>query len=172
MKVQHHVTGLQSMKNRPLYAPLMALFMALAMILALPSTARADTLPVDTFKSMMAHADDYGFTHYTEIEADDNGALEVEGWLSDDWRGKVYFAADGTPVREERNQKDNGPDGISSNQLHAAIETAINNGMHRIEQVDVDSRNIIEIEGEDASGQELEVHINADTGEVTGVKRD
>ncbi|MBZ2190058.1 PepSY domain-containing protein [Alcanivorax sp. JB21] len=148
------------------------LLMALLMALTLPLSARADTLPADAFKDMIAHADDYGFSHYTDIDVKDGGAINVEGWLSDDWRGKVDFAADGTPVREERNQKDKGPDGISSDQLHAALGTAINEGMRRIEKVDVDNRNIIEIEGKDEAGQELEIRINADTGEVTGVKRD
>ncbi|MCH8543923.1 MAG: PepSY domain-containing protein [Alcanivorax sp.] len=145
--------------------------MALLMALTLPLTARADTLPVATFKSMIAHADDYGFSHYTEIEVEDDGAIEVEGWISEGWQAKVDFAADGTPVREERQQKNDGPRGITLDQLHAAIDTATNEGMARIEQVDVDRRNVIEVEGKDAEGQDLEIRINADTGEVTGVER-
>lgn len=146
--------------------------MALMMALTLPVMARADTLPSATFKSMIAHADDYGFSHYTDIEVEDDGAIEVEGWISEDWRAKVDFAADGTPVREERQQKDGGPGGMTSDQIHAAIDTAINQGMTQIEKVEIDRLNIIEVEGKNDRNQELEIHINADTGEVTDVKRD
>lgn len=146
--------------------------MVLMMVLTLPVMAWADTLPSATFKSMIAHADDYGFSHYTEVEVEDDGAIEVEGWISEEWRAKVDFAADGTPVREERQQKNDGPGGMTSDQIHAAIDTATNQGMTQIEKIEIDRLNIIEVEGKNDRRQELEIHINADTGEVTGVKRD
>lgn len=143
-----------------------------ALITLAGSLAHADTLSADQIREGLSHADDYGFTHYIELEAEDRDELEVKGWLDDEWVGDVTFSADGTPRKEERSRRDGGAWGMTHDQATATLATAEAQGMTRFEEIKIDRRGRIEVEGKDREGRDLELYIEADTGEVTRVDRD
>ncbi|WP_231125602.1 hypothetical protein [Vreelandella piezotolerans] len=51
------------------------------LLTAAAGSAQADTQPMDRIDDILTYAADYGFTHIEEINADDRGRVEVEGWL-------------------------------------------------------------------------------------------
>lgn len=145
----------------------------LALLCLVASPAMADGLPASDLRTALEHADDYGFIRYIEIEADqDDQQIEIKGWLDETWRAEIKLSTSGDRRREERSRHEGGSWGMTLDQVLAAIDTAETQGMATFEEIKIDRRGRIEVEGEDRQGNDLELYIEADTGEVTRVDRD
>ncbi|WP_111655812.1 PepSY domain-containing protein [Isoalcanivorax indicus] len=144
-----------------------------ALLCAAASPALSGGLPADDIRDALSHADDYGFIRYIEIDADhDERNIEIEGWLDETWRAEIKLSTSGDRRREERSRHEGGSWGMTLDQVHAAIDTAEAQGMVTFEDIKVDRRGRIEVEGEDREGRDLGLYIADDTGEVTRVERD
>lgn len=124
-------------------------------------------------QALLAQADRYGFSHYQEISVDDATRLELEGWRDDGWQLDVdMLIADGTLVLEEQ-RKSQIPDwSLSADEVRQALANASQAGLQRFDQLDVDERGHIEIEGYNAQNREIELRLNRDDLSVTGVTND
>ncbi|WP_243470293.1 PepSY domain-containing protein [Vreelandella lionensis] len=84
--------------KKMLLIPTSALLLAAA-----AGSAQADTQPMDRIDDILTYAADYGFSHIEEINVDDRGRVEVEGWIDDEWYADVDFSIDnGESLQEER----------------------------------------------------------------------
>ncbi|MGM1054060.1 MAG: PepSY domain-containing protein [Pseudomonadota bacterium] len=141
--------------------------------LALGATAvqADDTLPVERLDAVLEHGAAYGFTHYLEIEAKDRDRVEIEGWLDDEWKAEVHLSLDsGDPLKEERKRLVSGAWGMTEADVRLAMETAMAEGMVEFEEMEIDQSGLIEVEGRDGDGRELEVTTRL--GERAVVERD
>ena len=95
--------------KKMLLIPTSALLLAAA-----AGSAQADTQPVDRIDDILTYAADYGFTQLEEINVDDRGRVEVEGWLDNEWYADVDFSMDnGDTLQEERKRLITGAWGMS-----------------------------------------------------------
>lgn len=143
--------------------------------LALGATAAQadDTLPVERLDAVLKHGAAYGFTHYLEIEAKDSDRVEIEGWLDDEWKAEVRLSLDsGDPLKEERKRLVSGAWGMTEADVRLAMETAVAEGMVEFEEMEIDQSGLIEVEGRDSDGRELEVTTRLGEREVIEVERD
>ncbi len=148
-----------------LMLPLIAGSLSLAAV-----SAQARMTP-DQVDALLKQTGEYGFTHYEEISFDD-GEVEVEGWLDDNWTADVDFTLQGEAVREERRRRDGGARGLSAQAVRDAIKAAGTEGLTQIEEIQTRRGNIIEVEGYDANGSELEIHVDAESYQVVHVDHD
>ncbi|MGJ7459044.1 PepSY domain-containing protein [Halomonas sp. MA07-2] len=143
--------------------------------LALGATAAQaeDTLPVGSLDAVLERGAAYGFTHYLEIEGKERGQVEIEGWLDDEWKAEVRLSLEsGELLEEERKRRDDGPWGMSEADIRLAMEVAVAEGMAEFEEIEIDRDDLIEIEGRDDSGRELEVTTRRGERELVKVERD
>lgn len=150
----------------------MLLIPASALLLAAGS-AQADSLPMDRIDDVLTHANDYGFTHYEELSIKGRGRAEVEGWLDDEWHADVDFSLDnGETLEEKRERLITGAWGMSEDDIRQALDVANQEGMTEFEDLEIDKSGIIDIEGRDENGRELEISLRQGSYEVTQIDRD
>lgn len=98
--------------------------------------------------------------------------MEIEGWLDSEWYVEIDVNNDGSIRKEERRKRTDGPWGLSSADTRDYIEASVNQGMSRIEEIQADANGDIEVEGDNADGQELEVEFRTGSMEPTRVDKD
>lgn len=136
-------------------------------------SVQADALSMDRVDEVLVPAVDYGFTHYEEISIKSRGRAEVEGWLDDEWYADVEFSLDnGETLKEERKRLITGAWGMSEEDVRQALEVARKEGMSEFEDIDIDKGGIIDIEGRDENGRELEISLRQGSYEITEIDRD
>lgn len=135
--------------------------------------AAEGSLSHSELQALLNQADRYGFSHYQEISLDDNSRLELEGWRDDGWQLDVdMLIEDGSLVLEEQ-RKSQIPDwSLSAGEVSQALANASDAGLQRFDQLDVDERGHIEIEGYNAQNREIELRLNRDDLSVIGVEND
>lgn len=154
--------------KKMLLIPTSALLLAAA-----AGSAQADSLPMDRIDDVLTHANDYGFTHYEELSIKGRGRAEVEGWLDDEWYADVDFSLDnGETLEEKRERLITGAWGMSEDDIHQALDVASQEGMTEFEELEIDKSGIIDIEGRDENGRELEISLRQGSYEVTQIDRD
>lgn len=122
---------------------------------------------------ILTYAADYGFTQLEEINVDDRGRVEVEGWLDDEWYADVDFSMDnGDTLQEERKRLIIGAWGMSEDDVRQALNAASQEGMTEFESIDIDKSGIIDVEGREQNGRELELSLRQGSFEVTQMDRD
>lgn len=143
------------------------------LLTAAAGSAQADALSMDRVDEVLVPAVDYGFTHYEEISIKSRGRAEVEGWLDDEWYADVEFSLDnGETLKEERKRLITGAWGMSEEDVRQALEVARKEGMSEFEDIDIDKGGIIDIEGRDENGRELEISLRQGSYEITEIDRD
>jgi len=141
--------------KKMLLIPTSALLLAAA-----AGSAQADTQPMDRIDDILTYAADYGFSHIEEINVDDRGRVELEGWLDDEWYADVDFSMDnGDTLQEERKRLITGAWGMSEDDVRQALNA-------------VDKSGIIDVEGREQNGRELELSLRQGSFEVTQMDRD
>ncbi len=154
--------------KKMLIIPTSALLFAAAV-----GSAQADSLPIDRIDDVLGHASAYGITQYEEISIDGRGRAEVEGWLDDEWYADVEFSIDsGETLQEQRERLITGAWGMSEDDIRQALQVAQQEGMTEFEDIDIDKNGIIDIEGRDESGRELEISVRQGSTDVTQIDRD
>lgn len=152
----------------------MLLIPASALLLAAAAgNAQADSLPMDRIDDVLTHASEYGFSHYEEVSVKSRGRVEVEGWLDDEWYADVDFSLDnGETLQEERERLVSGAWGMSEDDIRQALNVASQEGMVEFEDLDIDESGMIDIEGRDEDGRELEISLRQGTDQVSEIDRD
>lgn len=154
--------------KKVLLIPTSALLLAAA-----AGSAQADSLPMDRIDDVLTHANDYGFSHYEEVSIKSRGRVEVEGWLDDEWYADVDFSLDdGETLEEKRERKITGAWGMSEDDIRQALDVASQEGMVEFEDLDIDESGMIDVEGRDENGRELEITLRQGSYEVTQIDRD
>lgn len=140
----------------------------------LASSAQADgRLPLAQIDTLLAQAEAFGFQRYEEIEAQRQDSVEIEGWLDDEWYADVRLSlSSGESLREERRRLTRGAWGMTAEEVRQAAEVAANEGMITFEGLQVEESGMIEIEGEDENGRDLEVQIRQGESRVASVEHD
>jgi hypothetical protein len=114
-------------------------------------------VPVDQVSKSLKAAQEYGIVQYQEVEFDDDGSAEVEGWLDAEWYAEVEISANGEVIQEERKRRDGGPMGMTLSDVQSLIDSAKSQGITLIEEISVDESGQIELEGENAQGRDIEL---------------
>ena len=143
-----------------------------ALLLA-AGTVQANAVPVDHIDDILAHASDYGFSQYEEIKVKSRGRAEIEGWLDDEWYADVEFSIDnGETLKEERKRLITGAWGMSEDDVRQALNVAQAEGMAEFEEIEIDKSGMIDIEGRDENGRELEISLRQGSDQVSSIDRD
>ncbi|WP_100638326.1 hypothetical protein [Marinobacter salexigens] len=131
---------------------------------------------IDDAKRAIQIGSDYGISHFSSIELeddrDDDGSMEIEGWVDGEWYVELDVNSDGSIRKEERRKRTDGPWGLSAAEASDYIDASVNQGMSRIEEINSNARGDIEVEGDNADGQELEIDFRTGSLEPTKVDRD
>ncbi len=114
---------------------------------------------IDKVDDALKTAEQYGFSHYTEIEFEEGGKVEVEGWIDDSTDAEVDFAADGTVSSEDKEAREGGPKGVSADTIRYAVETARTKGVTSIESISSEQAGEVEIEGKAGDGKAVELNV-------------
>lgn len=147
------------------------MFPLMAGALSLTAMGAHAAVTPEQLNSVLDKANEYGFTHYKEISADD-GEVEIEGWVGNEWAAEVDFSEDGNVLREERKRRGGNASGLSADDVRAAIDAAKAEGVARIDEIETRRGGFIDVEGLDESGRDIEVRLNGDTFKVVNVDRD
>ncbi|GAB2801019.1 hypothetical protein GCM10027040_30910 [Halomonas shantousis] len=147
-----------------------------ALISGLATDASADSgaLTHDELRRVLEQASQHGFTHYEEISSDDDeGHWEVEGWREDGWQLDVDMRVSDGHLLHERKSKSQIPDwSLTGEEVREALDNALEAGLERFAQLDVDADGHLEIEGYDAQQREMELRLNRTDLSVTDVEHD
>lgn len=142
-----------------------------ASLVAAPMAFASGT--VDDVKRAVQIGSDYGITHFHSIELeddhDDNGSMEIEGWVDGEWFVEIDVYRDGSIRKEERRKRADGPWGISSGEVLDYLDASVNQGMSRVEEIKAEANGDIEVEGNNANGRELEIDYRTGSMEPTKV---
>ncbi|MDO6442967.1 hypothetical protein [Marinobacter sp. 2_MG-2023] len=145
-----------------------------ASLVAAPQAFASGT--IDDAKRAVQIGSDYGISHFHSIELeddrDDDGSMEIEGWVDNEWFVEIDVNNDGSIKKEERRKRADGPWGLSAAEVADYIDASVKQGMSRIEEIQINSRGEIEVEGDNADGQELEIDYRSGNMEPTRVGRD
>ena len=144
-----------------------------AAALLLAGTAQADDkMDINAIDSVLEYASAYGFTHYEEIETKSRGRIEVEGWLDDEWNADVRFDMNsGDTLREKRERLITGAWGMNDSDIRHAVEIAQSEGMTAFEEIKIDESGMIEIEGQDTNGQDIEITLRQGNDQISHTER-
>ncbi|MDN6298593.1 MAG: PepSY domain-containing protein [Halomonas sp.] len=154
--------------KKMLLIPTSALLLAAA-----AGSAQADSLPMDRIDDVLTHANEYGFSHYEEVSIENRGRVEVEGWLDDEWYADVEFSLDnGETLQEQRERLITSAWGMGEDDIRKALDVASQEGMVEFEDLDIDKTGIIDVEGRDKDGHELEISVRQGSSEITQIERD
>ena len=148
------------------------LTMTLIGSLAAAPVALAQTR-VDSVDAIISAGTDYGISQFRSIEFDDDGFddIEVEGWMND-WYVELDLNSDGSIRKEERRKYQREPYGLSAQDVRNYLQAAGDEGMHTVEEIKIDRRGEVEIEGDDQSGRELEMEFRNGDLQPVRIKRD
>lgn len=131
---------------------------------------------VDDAKRAIQIGSDYGISHFHSIELeddrDDDGRMEIEGWVDGQWYVELDIDSDGTIQKEERRKRNDGPWGLTATDVEKYIDASAKQGINRIEDIKINAKGEIEVEGDNAEGQELEIDYHAGSMEPTRVDKD
>ena len=127
---------------------------------------------VEQLHGLLDRSAEYGFTYFNDIDIDDDGQAEVEGWLQGDSRAEVKFSSQGAIVEEKSKRDRERKHSMNDSDIRAAVQAAAGEGLVRIEDIDVNRKEIIEIDGKTADGKDIEVHVRQGSSEVVKVDRD
>ncbi|MDO6822819.1 hypothetical protein [Marinobacter sp. 1_MG-2023] len=145
-----------------------------ASLVAAPQAFASGT--IDDAKRAVQIGSDYGISHFHSIELeddrDDDGSMEIEGWVDNEWFVEIDVNNDGSIKKEERRKRADGPWGLSAAEVADYIDASVKQGMSRVEEIQINSRGEIEVEGDNADGQELEIDYRSGNMEPTRVDRD
>ncbi|WP_017925421.1 PepSY domain-containing protein [Thioalkalivibrio sp. HL-Eb18] len=136
------------------------------------SPAQADSLPLDTVERILEIGKEYGVSSYKEIEAKGDDRFELEGWKASERRIAVKFDLDGRILEEETKRGSNRKRGLTDAEILQAVAIAQEHGMKRFEEIELDERDRIEIEGRTDDGTELELKLERRSYTVLEVDRD
>jgi len=138
------------MFRRPLLA--LALTAGLTQPLVADDRFTADRLPL-----IAEHLQHFGFTHVTELEADDGERVTVEGWRHPDWHSELTWSlATGQGLEEELEYGIGAPWGINPGDIPRLVAWMTRDGeLARIESLEIEHDGAIELEGEDAAGDSV-----------------
>jgi hypothetical protein len=142
---------------------------ASALVASLTAASMAQAAgTVDETRRAVQIGTEYGITHFHSIELDDDfgiadSRIELEGWVDSEWYVELDVNADGSIQKEQRHKRTDGPWGMSAEQALSYIDASVNEGMQQIEEISADSRGNIEVDGNNASGQELEIDYHSDS---------
>ncbi|WP_447894924.1 PepSY domain-containing protein [Vreelandella sp. GE22] len=141
---------------------------------AAAGAAQADEgLALERLDDVLGYTADYGFTQYQEISVESGDHVEVEGWLDDEWFADIEFSLDsGETLQEERERLVSGAWGMSEDDIRQAFEVASEEGMVTFEEIDMNQSGIIDIEGRNAEGREVELSVRQGSYEITAMDRD
>lgn len=149
--------------------------MSLAGMLALAAlsmpAAYAD-ISVDDLHGVLERSAEYGFIYYKDIEIDDDGSVEVEGWLADSALVKVTFSAQGEVLEERARGEHENQRRMQQSDVRAAVQAAAGEGLTRVGDVQINRRNVIEVEGRTAEGRDIDVRVRLGSFEIVKVERD
>ncbi|WP_447555039.1 PepSY domain-containing protein [Vreelandella sp. EE22] len=147
---------------------------SMLLLAATAATAQAeDALALERLDEVLGYTADYGFTHYQEISIEDNNRIEVEGWLDDEWFADIEFSLEsGDTLQEERERLVSGAWGMSEEDIRRAFDVATHEGMVAFEDIDMNQSGIIDIEGRNAEGRELEISLRQSSYDITAIDRD
>ncbi|MFA9460426.1 hypothetical protein [Thiohalorhabdus methylotrophus] len=134
--------------------------LAFAAALSLPAGAHAAGSMEDLDRNL-ASAQEYGITQFTELDFEDNGAVEVEGWLDDQWHAEVRIENSGEVGHEEREKRVDGPWGMTAEQVRQLAEKATQKGVTKLEEIQMTPNGYVEVEGDDDRGEELDLRFRA-----------
>ncbi|MEX0739290.1 MAG: hypothetical protein WD071_08105 [Pseudohongiella sp.] len=116
-------------------------------------------------------AEEYGITHFYELEFDDGNRADIEGWVDDEWFVEIGLRGDQI-AQEERERRIDGPWGMTAGELRGYVQAAITEGMVSIEEIAINNQGIVEVEGEDANGRDIDVYFRTGDTEPESVQRD
>ncbi len=139
-------------------------------LLAAPVTMAAGTFE-DAGRALDAGTA-YGITHFRSLEVDDDGRMELEGWVDSDWYVELDLKNDATVDREQRRKQEGTPWGVSADEINGYLEAARCQGMERFDELKVNAKGYIEVEGEDKDGRELELDFRAGDRTPVTIERD
>lgn len=122
----------------------------------------AHAVLADDHDKLHGWLDDYGFTHVTEVDWKSNDRVEVEGFARDNMRSEVTFNADGRVHEEEHERYTRDAWGLDLSQLQAAIDAGKDSGIRRFDEIDVNSRGEVDVEGYDENGRDVEIRLQLD----------
>lgn len=122
-------------------------------------SARAD-VPVEKVEDALRAGSDYGIQSYKEFDFDDNGKMEIEGWLDEEWFVEIDVSSQGEVLKEKRQRRIEGAWGMTEARVREVVEAAKTDGMTIIEEINLKPDGIIEVEGEDSLGREIELKLN------------
>src|SRR5690606_24738362 len=121
--------------------------------LSMPA-AHAD-ISVDDLHGVLERSAEYGFTYYKDIEIDDDGSVEVEGWLAGNATAKVTFSAQGAVVEDRTRGERERKHSMQQSDVRAAVQAAAGESLTRVEDVQINRKNVIEVEGQTAEGKDI-----------------
>src|SRR5690554_101658 len=131
---------------------------------------------VDDAKRAIQIGSDYGSSYFHSIELEDDhddvGSMEIEGWVDGQWYVELDIDSDGTIQKEERRKRNDGPWGLTAADVEKYIDASAKQGINRIEDIKINAKGEIEVEGDNAEGQELEIDYHAGSMEPTRVNKD
>lgn len=78
----------------------------------------------------------------------------------------------GETLKEERKRLVSGAWGMSDEDVRQALNIASQEGMVEFEDIDIDKSGMIDIEGIDENGRELEISLRQGSDQVSNVDRD
>ncbi|GAA3954161.1 PepSY domain-containing protein [Allohahella marinimesophila] len=133
--------------------------MTVALTTAILAPMAQAEIEIDRIEDALKAAEDYGFKHYTEIEFEDSGNIEIEGWVDDSTEAEVDLSAEGKVSNEDRKNSDGGPTGATIEDIRQAIDTAKAQGMTKVEDITSEKAGEVEIEGEKSDGEDLELNL-------------
>ena len=99
-------------------------------------------------------ASEHGITHFNELEFEDDEMTEVEGWMDGEWYTEIKMTQSGEVIREKREKRIDGVWGMSADQVRDYAEAAFGEGMTRIEEIEVDEKGHVEVEGDGENGKD------------------
>lgn len=142
--------------------------------LALAPMAQAADSMAEVDRILTA-ASEYGISHFNELETEEVGMTEVEGWLDEEWYVEVAISDSGEIGREKRQKRIDGTWGMSGDQVRQYAKAAFSEGLTRIEEISVDTRGHVEVQGYGSSSnggagdkeEELSAHFRL--GDTTSV---
>ncbi|MGX5913992.1 hypothetical protein ACR0ST_04605 [Aliidiomarina sp. Khilg15.8] len=100
---------------------------------------------------------EYGFTHIIELEWKSDGNIEAEGFSDDQTMVEVTWDKDGKVKEEEKERGRAGAWGLTPEQLKTAMKHGKSEGIMRFEEIDVNRRGNISMEGYGKDDNEIEI---------------
>lgn len=150
-----------------------ALLIPAVALLFIGTVQADDTMDINRIDQILERTSAYGFTHLEEIEIKRQGQAEVEGWLDDEWNAEVRFDLEnGDTLSEKRERLITGAWGMSDDEVRSAFELARSEGMTTFEEIAIDESGMIDIEGRDANGREIEIRLRQGAAQISYIERD